>query len=689
MSRIYVIHENDAWVEPLRAAFAELRLPYTEWFTAKGRLDLASVPPPGVFYNRMSASSHTRGHRYAAELTGGLLAWLESHGRRVINNGRALSLEISKIAQYAALAGHGIRVPHTIAAVGRDAIVDAAKTMPGRFITKHNRAGKGLGVRLFDNVDALTRYADSDAFEDSVDGITLIQQYIEAPEPFITRVEFVGGKFLYAVRVDTSLGFELCPADVCQVDDAFCPVGESAPATACAALPDRRRIFAPDRRALSALHRGQRHRHRGHRVHHRPQRRALHVRRQHEHQLQQRRGAPGRPVRHARDRVVPGRGAARARPAIGRRARGRVDLRIATPNGRWRIMAARSDRRQSWPMHGKSSSSAGHAPRSGITAARLKDIPPTELGARVVREAIARSKVDAAQIGQCVFGNVIHTEQKDMYLSRVVAVNGGLPHESGALTVNRLCGSGLQAIVSAAQYIMLGDIDAAVGGGAESMSRGAYANLTQRWGARMDDTKVVDMMVGALTDPFDTDPHGHHRRERRDEVRHHARAAGCVRRRKPPASRERDRRQAASSRRSFRSSSRAGRVRFSSTPTSMRAATPAPRAWRSSARCSQRRTAPSRRATRPGINDAAAAVVLMEHAGRRAQRREADGAARRVRPRGHRPEDHGPGAGDARSIGAREGGPEDRRHRRDRVERSVRRAGARRQQGSSTSTRRR
>ena len=134
----------------------------------------------------------------------------------------------------------------------------------------------------------------------------------------------------------------------------------------------------------------------------------------------------------------------------------------------------------------------------------LKDIPPTELGARVVREAIARSKVDAAQIGQCVFGNVIHTEQKDMYLSRVVAVNGGLPHESGALTVNRLCGSGLQAIVSAAQYILLGDIDAAVGGGAESMSRGAYANLTQRWGARMNDTKVVDMMVGALTDPFDT-----------------------------------------------------------------------------------------------------------------------------------------------------------------------------------------
>jgi acetyl-CoA C-acetyltransferase len=134
----------------------------------------------------------------------------------------------------------------------------------------------------------------------------------------------------------------------------------------------------------------------------------------------------------------------------------------------------------------------------------LKDIPPTELGARVVREAIARAGIDPAQIGQCVFGNVIHTEAKDMYLSRVAAINGGLAHESGALTLNRLCGSGLQAIVSASQYIMLGDIDAAIGGGAESMSRAAYADVTQRWGARMGDSKSIDMMVGALTDPFDT-----------------------------------------------------------------------------------------------------------------------------------------------------------------------------------------
>jgi hypothetical protein len=231
MSLIHVIHENDAWVAPLREAFDALGRPYTEWFIADGTLDLGTAPPQGVFYNRMSASSHTRGHRYAAELTGGVLAWLEAHGRRVVNGGRALQLEISKMAQYAALSRYGIRVPRTVAAVSRDSILQAARTMQGRFITKHNRAGKGLGVRLFDGVPALERYIDSAAFEDSVDGVTLIQQYIEAPEPFITRVEFIGGKLLYAVRVDTSLGFELCPADVCSVADAFCPVGETrAPA---------------------------------------------------------------------------------------------------------------------------------------------------------------------------------------------------------------------------------------------------------------------------------------------------------------------------------------------------------------------------------------------------------------------------------------------------------------------------
>ena len=134
----------------------------------------------------------------------------------------------------------------------------------------------------------------------------------------------------------------------------------------------------------------------------------------------------------------------------------------------------------------------------------LKDIAPSDLAARVVKEAVARAKVDPKDVGQCVIGNVIHTEPKDMYISRLACVNGGLPHDTGAFTVNRLCGSGMQAIVSASQYILLGETDVAVAGGAESMSRAIYASLTQRWGARMGDSKMMDMMVGALTDPFDT-----------------------------------------------------------------------------------------------------------------------------------------------------------------------------------------
>ncbi|GIX28086.1 acetyl-CoA C-acyltransferase family protein [Pelomicrobium sp. G1] len=134
----------------------------------------------------------------------------------------------------------------------------------------------------------------------------------------------------------------------------------------------------------------------------------------------------------------------------------------------------------------------------------LKDIPPTELGATVVREAVKRAQVDGKEVGHLVFGSVIHGEAKDMYLSRVVCINGGLPHETPALTLNRLCGSGLQAIVSAAQTILLGDADVAVGGGAESMSRGGYLMPALRWGARMNATQAIDMMVGALTDPFDT-----------------------------------------------------------------------------------------------------------------------------------------------------------------------------------------
>jgi acetyl-CoA C-acetyltransferase len=133
----------------------------------------------------------------------------------------------------------------------------------------------------------------------------------------------------------------------------------------------------------------------------------------------------------------------------------------------------------------------------------LAAVPPCDLAATVLREAVSRAGVDPSDVGHTVFGNVIHTEVRDMYLSRVAAVNGGLPVETPAFTLNRLCGTGLQAIVSAAQAIALGDCDVAVAGGSESMSRGQYWLPGMRWGQRMQDGKVVDAMVGALTDPFD------------------------------------------------------------------------------------------------------------------------------------------------------------------------------------------
>jgi acetyl-CoA C-acetyltransferase len=139
----------------------------------------------------------------------------------------------------------------------------------------------------------------------------------------------------------------------------------------------------------------------------------------------------------------------------------------------------------------------------GTFGGSLKDIPPTELGATVVAEALKRAGVEGSEVGHVVFGHVINTEPKDMYLGRVVALKGGVKDHTPCLTVNRLCGSGLQAIVSAAQTIMLGDADIAIGGGAENMSRGAYILPAARFGQRMGDGKIVDMMVGALHDPFD------------------------------------------------------------------------------------------------------------------------------------------------------------------------------------------
>jgi hypothetical protein len=233
MHRIYVIHENPDWLPPLAEAFDQRRLPWTEWDLSQGIIDLASPPPKGVFYNRMSASSHTRGHRYAAELTAGVLAWLTRHGRRVVNGPRALDLEISKARQYAALEAAGVAVPRTLLVLGSaDRVIGVAREhfAGGPVILKPNRGGKGLGVRLLPDQEALGVHLRVLPEEERpVDGLWLLQEYVRAERPVIARAEFVGGRFLYAVEVDTSAGFELCPADMCAVDTLSRPAAPPAP----------------------------------------------------------------------------------------------------------------------------------------------------------------------------------------------------------------------------------------------------------------------------------------------------------------------------------------------------------------------------------------------------------------------------------------------------------------------------
>ncbi len=248
----------------------------------------------------------------------------------------------------------------------------------------------------------------------------------------------------------------------------------------------------------------------------------------------------------------------------------------------------------------------------GTFGGSLKDVPPTKLAALVTKEALARAKVDGKDVENVVFGHVINTEPRDMYMARVAAIEGGCAQETPALTVNRLCGSGLQAIVSAAQSIQLGDAKVAVGGGAESMSRAPFASLTARWGARMGDSKMVDMMLGALHDPFQTIHMG-------VTAENVAKKWGISRETQdqtaldqPPARAEGDRGRLLQVRRSSRSRSKSskGTTLFDTDEHVRRDAKIEDMAKLKPAFLKENGTVTAGNAS--GINDAAAAVVLME-----------------------------------------------------------------------------
>jgi hypothetical protein len=218
-AEIFVLHENPEWLPPFARAFELRGMTFQDWNLVELSVDLTTAPPEGIFYNRMSASSHTRGHRFSPELTSIVLAWLEGHGRRVVNSSRALQLEVNKSAQIARLQACGVSVPRTIATVGKEQTLEAVNAFaPDPVIVKPNRGGKGLGVKLYEDLSTLRELILADGLADSIDGVTLIQQYIRPVDASITRAEFIGGRFHYAVKIDTSMGFELCPADVCAVD---------------------------------------------------------------------------------------------------------------------------------------------------------------------------------------------------------------------------------------------------------------------------------------------------------------------------------------------------------------------------------------------------------------------------------------------------------------------------------------
>ena len=224
-SKIHILYENQEWFEPLSQTLAEAHVPHEGWDLSEGYLDLNKTPPQGIFYSKMSASAHTRGHHHATDLAAAAFAWLETHGRRVINGSAVLNLELRKTAQYLALQKAGLRIPKTVAAQGKAAIAKTAKHFSFPFILKPNRGGKGIGVKLIYSQEELDHFlANTDLSEFTIDGLVLLQEYIQSPDQTITRMEFIGGKFYYAVRVDTGGGFELCPADGCTIEGLACPV---------------------------------------------------------------------------------------------------------------------------------------------------------------------------------------------------------------------------------------------------------------------------------------------------------------------------------------------------------------------------------------------------------------------------------------------------------------------------------
>ena len=225
----YIIHENEEWLIPLRKALEKFDVQYEEWLLDDMTINIDQSPPKGIFFSRMSASNYTRNHLHSNQSSNIILTWLENHNRRVINGTNVLKIEFSKVLQQLLLKQSGFKTPKTIVAVGINKIKEAASNLNVYpMIIKPNQGGKGFGVKLINTINELDEMLEDNLINSSKDDTWLLQEKISTNEEFITRMEFIGGNFIYSLKVFSKNSFELCPADACEVDlDQFCPVDET------------------------------------------------------------------------------------------------------------------------------------------------------------------------------------------------------------------------------------------------------------------------------------------------------------------------------------------------------------------------------------------------------------------------------------------------------------------------------
>ena len=223
---IFILHDNETWLGNLRENLNLSKLEYTEWDLSEGtnilgNIDFNKPPPEGIYYNRVSASGFSRNARYSLEYSLVIIQWLERYNRKVINGSNSIAIELNKVKQFLELEKCGLKSPKIYLATNKKEILEVAEReflkLDKKCIIKDNRSGSGISVKLIENIDELNKYINSSEYSRSIDGITLIQQYIESPEPYVTRMEYVNGKLVYVLRVNTSNGFNICPADKCNI----------------------------------------------------------------------------------------------------------------------------------------------------------------------------------------------------------------------------------------------------------------------------------------------------------------------------------------------------------------------------------------------------------------------------------------------------------------------------------------